>query len=286
MMMMGSVLPADLYVQLIRIYCDSKSALFLSNTCTRLRRTLSETERTLLIMRASLQKKTFDSYTLRDFIKCVRCGELVLSQNLKHRHLCRAVELNATKAKSCLHCCVVYSRRIGYHESGNCMYRSKKGPVKTCKDCNELICGLKKHPCVIQSRYQCSVCYNPYASRHGCGICLKKIRLLQKITGYYFYLFKLVHTIAAPLDSDYLYTVFRAPELRKFIGHAYKENVTLIVHGYGNFEWIGTPLPHCGWCIRSSMLNLIPCKICGGVNYCSKQCQDDDWKFHKHICLD
>lgn len=273
--MKGSVFPADLYVQLIRFYCDSKSALFLSNTCTRLRCTLSEIERTKLIMGVSLWNKSFEAYKINDFMKCPLCGELVLSKNLKHRHSCRVVKL---ESKSCLRCCVVYSKRTGYHESGNCTYRSKKGPFKTCNDCGETIVDVKYHSCYILGRRTCKTCGNPYAYYSNCGICSKKLKFLEKIAKYPL---KLISEII-PKDN---YS-HRPKKLIPFIAYSFKENVTLVVHGYGNYECIGTHLQCCGWCIRISMPNAVRCETCGCALYCSEQCQDDDWQFHKHNCLD
>ena len=276
--MRGSVLSYDIYVTLIRHYCDARTAYHLSNTCKKLRCALNETERKRLIIGIPLWN-VYAMHTLKDFKKCHACGEFFLKHHSK-KHTCRLVEWGVLGEKVCSKCCTVYSKRSGYHELGKCMYKTKPGPAKACMTCGKLVSEQKGHQCDASTQ-KCRVCENPYAQKwKNCVSCEKKKRLVKKKC-YYSYPISLYRTIFETGMPPIGHLINSMPT---FIEYAYQEDVILIMHGFGNFEWIGECIPpHCGWCSRRCSGQM--CGRCNHKRYCSKQCQVNDWNFHKYECL-
>ena len=63
-------------------------------------------------------------------------------------------------------------------------------------------------------------------------------------------------------------------------------NKVLAQHGFGNdaMDTSSDPLASCGECGNNKLKLLKECGRYGGVAYCSKECQQKDWKSHKKDC--
>ena len=59
----------------------------------------------------------------------------------------------------------------------------------------------------------------------------------------------------------------------------------------GDFMWMrSTVIPdkpprYCSWCMATNKSNYYNCSGCKRTKYCSQECQEEDWHYHKYDCL-